>query len=250
MNEFDTSVAVDEQSMEMPADDAQAAEVISAEALAAELMSGNGAGETAVETGDGDQPAQESEPAKKGQKEDNKRGDQIRAALRQQRKTIFEDELGESEETVRELIRAHRAEKLVKEDPDITPKAARKIIEAQEMVHQPKADKGLEEMTAAVQTLIDDGWTAEELHAFVADETAQADMAGGKSVRQAARAFEKRQMAMPAKTKKQSVPTFRSPATGGAQNRNLIADMSDADFAKFSDRAYQALMEGKKVTFD
>ena len=248
MNEFDTSVAMD-QTMEMPADDAQAAEVISAEALAAELMNGKGAEETAVNTGDGDQSAQETTPAKHTQQADNKRDNQIRAALRQQRKTIFETELGESEETVRELIRAHRAAKLVKDDPDITPKAAMKIVEAQEKAQQPKADKSLEEMTAAVQTLIDDGWTAEELQAFVADEEAQADMANGKSVRQAARAFEKRQVA-PVKTKKQSVPTFRTPATSGAKSHNLIADMSDADFAAFSDRAYQALMEGKKVTFD
>lgn len=247
MNEFDTSVAMD-QTMEMPADDAQAAETISAEALAAELMNGKGAGETAADTGDGDQPAQETTPVKRAQQADNKRDNQIRAALKQQRKTIFE-ELGASEDTVRELIRAHRAAQITKEDPEITPKAAMKIVEAQEKAAQPKVDKSLEEMTAAVQTLIDDGWTAEELQAFVADDEAQADMANGKSVRQAARAFEKRQVA-PAKTKKQSVPTFRNPATSGAKSHNLIADMSDADFAAFSDRAYQALMEGKKVTFD
>lgn len=247
MSEFDTSVAMDE-TMEMPADDAQAAETISAEALAAELLNGKSAEETAVDTGVGDQSARAQEQAKAGQQGDNKRGDQIRAALRQQRRTIFETELGESEETVRELIRAHRAEKLTKEDPDITPKAARKIIEAQEKAAQPKADKNLEAMTAAVQTLIDDGWTADELQAFVADEEAQADMAAGRSVRQAARAFEKRQTAP--KTRKQSVPTIRTPATSGARTNNLIDDMSDEEFARFSERAYQELMAGKKVTFD
>ena len=41
MNEFDTSVAVDEMFTEAPADDAQAAEVISAEELAAIVRGGN-----------------------------------------------------------------------------------------------------------------------------------------------------------------------------------------------------------------
>ena len=241
----------EEQVVEAPADDAQAAEVISAADLAAELMKGKGAGETAENTGDGDQPAKKSDPAKHDQQQaKNERSNQMRAALRQQRKTIFEDELGESEETVRELIRAHRAAKLAQENPDVSPKAARMIVEAREQAQQPKEDKATEDMTAAVQSLIDDGWTAEELRAFVADETAQADMANGKSVRQAARAFEKRQYSAPPSTKKSSVPTFRNAATSSVKRGNLIAEMSDEEFARFSERAYEALMDGKKVTFD
>lgn len=252
MENIENTVAMGEQLMESPADDAQAAEVISAADLAAELMSGKSAEETAVNTGDGDQSAQEGEPAKRGQQQaKNERGNQMRAALKQQRKTIFEDELGESEETVRELIRAHRAAKLTKDNPEVSPTAARMIVEAQEKTVQPKEDKAMTELTQAVQSLIDDGWTAEELRAFAADEKAREDMTNGKTVRQAARAYEKRQNTAPsANTKRSSVPTFRTAATSGVKRGDLISDMSDEDFARFSDRAYKALMEGKKVTFD
>lgn len=249
MENMEYTVAANEQFVEQSADDAQAAEVISAEDLAAELLAGNGEGETVVFTGDDGQTQQEhADVAKQGQQQAaGKRDNQMRAALKQQRKTIFE-ELGASEDTVRELIRAHRAEQIVKEDPEITPKAAMRIVEAQELAAQPKQDKNLADMTAAVRGLMEDGWTAEELSAFAADETAQADMADGKTVRQAAKAFMMRQNA-PQTVKRRGVPTFRAAATSGAKPGNLIDDMSDKDFAKFSDRAYQALMEGKKVTF-
>lgn len=251
MNEFDTSVAMDENYdyMEQPADDAQEADVITAEELAAMLMNGNGAEETAEDTGDGDQSAQEQVKGKDGQHYAAKKDNQIRAALKQQRKTIFE-ELGASEDTVRELIRAHRAAQITKEDPEITPKAAMKIVEAQEKAAKPKEDKSLADMTAQVQSLLDDGWTTEELEAFAADDTAQEDMANGMSVRQAARAFDKRQHTAPTKAKKRGVPTLKTPAAGnGTKRGNLIEDMSDEDFARFSDNAYRALMDGKKVTF-
>jgi len=250
MENMEYSVAMDnEQFMEQSADDAQAAEVISAEELAAELMAGNSDGETVVNTGDdGQTPQERAGEAKQGQQQAaGKRDNQMRAALRQQRKTIFE-ELGESEDTVRELIRAHRAAQITKEDPEITPKAARKIVEAQEQAAQPKQDKNLADMTASVQGLLDDGWTPDELREFAADETAQAEMANGKSVRQAATAFMKRQTA-PQTAKRRGVPTFRSAATSGAKQGNLIDDMSDAEFARFADRAYQAAMNGKKVSF-
>jgi hypothetical protein len=248
MDNMEYSVAMDEQFMEQSADDAQAAEVISAEDLAAELIAGGSEGETVVTTGDDGQTEQaHADEAKHGQQQAAKRDNQMRAALKQQRKTIFE-ELGESEDTVRELIRAHRAAKITEEDPEITPKAARKIVEAQEQAAQPKQDKHLADMTAAVQGLIDDGWSADELRAFAADETAQADMANGKTVRQAATAFMKRQTA-PQTARRRGVPTFRSAATTGAKQGNLIDDMSDADFARLSDRAYQAAMGGKKVSF-
>lgn len=249
MENMEYSVAMDEQFMEQSADDAQTAEVISAEDLAAELLAGNGENETVVSTGDDGQIQQELTGAvKQGQQQAaGKRDNQMRAALKQQRKTIFE-ELGESEDTVRELIRAHRAAQITKDDPEITPKAAMRIVEAQEQAAQPKQDKNLADMTAAVRGLMEDGWTTDELQAFAADETAQAEMADGKTVRQAAKAFMQRQNA-PQTARRRGVPTFRSAATSGTNKGNLIADMSDADFARFSDRAQRAAMDGKKVSF-
>ena len=249
MENMEYSVAMDEQFMEQSADDAQTAEVISAEELAAELMAAGGEDETVVTTGDDGQIEQEHTGAAKQNQQQaaSKRDNQMRAALKQQRRTIFE-ELGESEDTVRELIRAHRAAQITKEDPEITPKAAMKIVEAQEKAAQPKQDKNLADMTAAVRGLMEDGWTAEELREFAADEAAQAEMAGGKTVRQAAKAFMQRQNA-PQTARRRGVPTFRSAATSGANNGNPIDDMSDADFARFSERAQRAAMSGKKVSF-
>lgn len=249
MENMEYSVAMDEQFMEQSADDAQTAEVISAEDLAAELLAGNGENETVVSTGDDGQIQQELTGAvKQGQQQvAGKRDNQMRAALKQQRKTIFE-ELGESEDTVRELIRAHRAAQITKEDPEITPKAAMRIVEAQEQAAQPKQDKNLADMTAAVRGLMEDGWTTDELQAFAADETAQAEMADGKTVRQAAKAFMQRQNA-PQTARRRGVPTFRSAATSSTNKGNLIDDMSDADFARFSDRVQRAAMDGKKVSF-
>lgn len=250
MENMEHSVAVDEMFTEAPADDAQAAEVISAEELAAELAAGAKDGATVENTGDDGQAAQEGPQGDQQSRQQaaGRRDNQMRAALRQQRRSIFE-ELGESEDTVRELIRAHRAQKLTQEDPDITPKAAMKIVEAQEKAAQPKEDRGLAEMTAAVQGLLDDGWTADELRAFAADEAAQADMAAGRTVRQAAKAFMGRQSAAQTTQRRHSVPTFRTAATSGAKQGNLIDDMSDDEFARFSERAYQAAMSGRKVSF-
>ena len=103
-------------------------------------------------------------------------------------------------------------------------------------------------MTAAVQTLLDDGWTPEELNAFAADETAQREMAEGKSIRQAARAFDLRQHAAQ-RARKKGVPTLRTTAAGSERGGSMIEEMSDEEFARFSDAAYQALMQNKRVAF-
>ena len=103
-------------------------------------------------------------------------------------------------------------------------------------------------MTAAVKTLLDDGWTREELNAFAADETALREMAEGKSIRQAARAFDLRQHAAQ-RARKKGVPTLRTTAAGSERGGSMIEEMSDAEFARFSDAAYQALMQNKRVAF-
>lgn len=248
MENMESTVAANEQFAEQSADDAQRAEVVSAADIAADLL--GTAQETGVTSGDDGQSEQkqESEATQKTDKRDN----QIRAALRQQRKTIFETELGESEETVRELIRAHRAAQITKEDPEITPKAAMKIVEAQEKAAQAQtADDNLKSMTQEVQRLIDIGWTAEELQAFAADETAQADMRGGMSVGRAARAFEKRQAAQPAQpTRRTGVPIVRSATGPAKQTGSRIGEMSKQDFAELQRRVHEAMLQGKDVSFD
>ena len=100
-----------------------------------------------------------------------------------------------------------------------------------------------------LQTLYDDGWTQESITALITDPQALRDIQGGKSVRQAAFAFMQRGMAAAKPAAKKSVPTFRTPATAGAKETNRIAEMSKEEFAEFSRKAKDALMEGKLVSF-
>ena len=250
MAEMDNSVAMDEAiSMEAPADDAQAAE-ISAEELMGNLTGGAPEAEQAENSGDGGQ-AEEAQQGETQQQEaeSEKVGKRIAAALRQQRRTIFE-QLGASEDEVRELIRASKAEKLSKEDPDISPKAARRIVEAEERHAGEDAQK--QAITQGIQSLFEDGWTSDELRAFSMDPTVREDIAAGRSVRQAATAYMRRgrsaQEQPPAGANtRRGVPTLRSQATAPTRDRSAIDDMTDAEFAAFSERAMEAAMSGKRV---
>ena len=169
MEEMESTVAVDEAiATEAPADDAQAAE-ISAEELMGNLTGGAPSGEQAEISGDGGQAVEaQQEETQQQETESDKVGKRIAAALRQQRRTIFE-QLGASEDEVRELIRASKAEKLSKEDPDISPKAARRIVEAEERHAGEDAQK--QAITQGIQSLFEDGWTSDELRAFSMDAT-------------------------------------------------------------------------------
>lgn len=134
----------------------------------------------------------------------------------------------------------------VEEAPQ-TEEISAKTLAGGEPDENANADE-LAAMTAAVKTLLDDGWTREELNAFAADETALREMAEGKSVRQAARAFDLRQHAAQ-RARKKGVPTLRTTAAGSERDGSMIEEMSDEEFARFSDAAYQALMQNKRVAF-
>lgn len=250
MEEMESTVAVDEAiATEAPADDAQAAE-ISAEELMGNLTGGAPSGEQAEISGDGGQAVEaQQEETQQQETESDKVGKRIAAALRQQRRTIFE-QLGASEDEVRELIRASKAEKLSKEDPDISPKAARRIVEAEERHAGEDAQK--QAITQGIQSLFEDGWTSDELRAFSMDATVREDIAAGRSVRQAATAYLRRgrsaQEQPPAGANtRRGVPTLRSQATAPTRDRSAIDDMTDAEFAAFSERAMEAAMSGKRV---
>ena len=102
---------------------------------------------------------------------------------------------------------------------------------------------------AGLQTLFEDGWTQENIAALITDPTALKEMRDGKTVRQAAFAFLQRSHAAEKPAAKKSVPTFRSAATSGAKETNKIDSMTSAEFAEFSRKAREAMMEGKLVSF-
>ena len=231
---------------EAPADDAQAAE-ITAEELMDNLTGGAQGNEpesTGEDGGQADGAAHEDEQKHTQEKTDRR----IRAALRQQRETIFR-QLGMSEAEVRELIRQSKADKLAKDDPEISPKAARRIVEAEERT---EGDVDRAALVSGIRSLMEDGWTSGELLAFSQDETAQQQIAGGKTVRQAANAYLRRQMGAAPSTQssaaRREVPTVRARPTEAARDRNAIADMSDEEFDRFSRRAMSEAMAGKRIT--
>lgn len=106
------------------------------------------------------------------------------------------------------------------------------------------------ELNSGLNTLIEDGWSSEEILEFSQDPTVREDIQkNGKTVRQAARAFLRRLAAADkaeAKSVKHGVPTVKTASGNGAGGRDQIAEMSDADFDKFYKQAMSDSLAGKK----
>ena len=103
-----------------------------------------------------------------------------------------------------------------------------------------------------IQSLYEDEWTAEELTAFSHDAGVHEDLKNGKTVRQAARAYLRRQ-AEAVKEKpsaKKSVPTVRAASGAANKQKNFIEEMTTAQFREFSRKAQEAMLSGKNVSFD
>lgn len=237
---------------QMSADDAQAAEEVSAEALLANLTGESGTQETAVNTGDGDPAAQSTQERESNQHqaENDKFSRRISAALRSQKEQIYR-ELGMSEADVRELIRAHKAEQMHKEDPEISVKAAGEILKAREATAaaKPPEDSRSEQMRSDIRTLVADGWTSEMLQAFTTDADTIAKIEEGMTVRQAATAYLLRGQTASKQAARKGVPTIRTATASAAPDEDRIASMSDADFDRLAKRAREAAYAGKRVVF-
>ncbi len=232
----------------MPADDAQAVEEISAEELL-ENLTGEDSAQTAANEGDGD-PGVQTEPAQANnqqQEENDKFSRRIAAALKSQKQQIFGD-LGMSETEVRELIRAHQAEKMHREDPEISPKAAQEILKLREQTRQ-SANPQVEAYKADINSLIAEGWTKEQLVEFTSDDGVKENLRDGMSVRQAAWAYLRSNGGQTQQNKKTAVPTVRTATASPPPDEDRIANMSDKEFDAFQKRIRDAMYSGKKVTF-
>ena len=238
---------VTEVAPQMSADDAQTVEEISAEELFANLTGESGA-QTAAE-GDGDPGAQQTQEQASTQQqgENDKFSRRISAALRSQKEQIFRD-MGMSESEVRELIRAHKAEQMHKEDPEISIKAAGEILKARESA-APAEDPRATQMKAQIRTLMEDGWTSEMLQAFTTDKTVIENIEDGMTVRQAATAYLRRGQTQTATQNRKAVPTLRTATASPSPDEDRIANMSDAEFDRFAKQAIDAAYSGKKVRF-
>ena len=101
-----------------------------------------------------------------------------------------------------------------------------------------------EALAGEIRALYQDGWPVEQLEALAGDGQAHEEMARGASLRQAATAFLMRRA-----DAGRNLPQMRTGAYGTAKNAAHVSQMSDAEFARFSDEAYQRLMAGEKIRF-
>lgn len=252
MNEENLSVAAGELlPEELLADDAQAAE-LSAEELMGGPYAAGGAQQPEAPGETGGQSGAESGGDVQQQEDGDKFSRRISAALRSQRKKIF-DELGADETEAREIIRAHKAAQMAQSDPDISLKAARRIIEAEE--RQDRSAARQEELRGDLQSLREDGFTDDELRALVTDSGVREDWQGGMSLRRAAMGYMRRQAdaakaqqqeKAPGRGTKRGVETVKT-ASAAAVRRNAIEDMSDEEFRAFDKRVMNASMNGQRV---
>lgn len=239
------------------ADDAQAGQEVTLSDLMDNLTGGAQAEETAEQTGDSD-PETQAQP----QTEDNKDkfGRRIASALANQKRGFQKDidfsarvhgAAGDmTDDEIADALRDYRARKIAESDTDISPKAARKIVEAQERANQSRADNPqMGQAEAEVQSLYADGWTEDELLALTTDAEVKRQFASGVSLRKAAKMYLQRQQTKQPQTPKRGVPTAKTAGSGAPPDDNAIANMTDAEFDAFQKRVERAAMEGKRVKF-
>lgn len=237
------------------ADDAQAGQEVTMDDLMDNLTGGaQETDETAEQTGDGD-PETQAQP----QTDDkDKFGRRIASALANQKRGFQKDidfsarvhgAAGDmTDDEIADALRDYRARKIAESDADISPKAARRIVEAQERANQTQADNPQRgEAEAEVQSLYADGWTEDELLALTTDAEVKRQFAAGVSLRKAAKMYLQRQQTAPPQPQKRGVPTAKTAGSGAPPDDNAIANMTDAEFDAFQKRVERAAMEGKRV---
>lgn len=252
MNELENTVDMTQEL----ADDAQAGREVTLSDLMDNLTGGAQAEteETAEQTGDGD-PETQAQP----QTEDkDKFGRRIASALANQKRGFQKDidfsarvhgAAGDmTDDEIAEALRDYQARRIAESDADISPKAARRIVEAQERANQTRADNPQRgQAETEVQSLYADGWTEDELLALTTDAEVQRQFAAGVSLRKAAKMYLQRQQTVQPQTPKRGVPTAKTAGSGVPPDDNAIANMTDAEFDALQKRVERAAMEGKRV---
>ena len=125
---------------------------------------------------------------------------------------------------------------------------AQKLEDAEEAAVQEAAQETARTIglyRGAMERLLEDGWTMEELRALTADEEVLGALIQGETLGRAATAYLRRSAQRAAR--KRGVPTFRAAATAEMNTGDPIAQMSDEEFAAFSRRAKEAALAGLKV---
>lgn len=255
MNELENAVDM----MTDSADDAQESGEIGFDDLMKNLTADESADaeETGENKGDDGNETEAHEDKPDGEKD--KFGRRIASALANQKRG-FQKELDFSakvrgaagdmtEDEIAEALRSYQASKIAESDKEISPKAARKIVDEREKANVNRQDTSRnDEIAWALESLRDDGWTTDALKAFTLDEQVREAVNNGMGIRKAAKAYLQRQNAATT-TKRRSVPTARTAGSGNVPEENRIENMTDEEFARFSDRAQELMMQGKRVRF-
>lgn len=256
MEEMEGTVAAAEPengaAAQQPADDAREAEVSAWDVMESLNAGGERGAETVEHDGDDGQGAQDANRQEGEQKdrEGDKFSRRIAAALRSQEQKLI-GELGRgrlNRAQIAEVISEHLARQMHEQDPEISVKAAKQILDAQRQ-EQSAQTSASEEQVADVKSLLADGWTREELLAFAQDPDAQEEMSGGRSVRQAALSYLRRGGAQkrPAGRGKSGAPIARSTSAGGTPEMDPIKNMTGAQYDKFMEDLRRRAMRGEKV---
>ena len=244
-DELSGATAVD-TALEMSADAAQGATVGPVDPIALELYGNMNESQKADKNGDGSQTS-DAAPA---QEQEDKFDRRIKSALKSQNDKIYRDIGIDDEytpEVVRQMIIDAKAAKMHRDDPEISEKAAKRIIQAETPRAEGVDQQKVAEYREALQGLRDDGWTSEELQEFVSDEAVIQDLNNGKKLRQAARAYERRQRTQPQQkpqSKRGGVPTMRNASAGNVPEDNPYASMSDAEFRRYAQKARSDMLAG------
>lgn len=256
MEEMEGTVAAAEPengaAAQQPADDAREAEVSAWDVMESLNAGGERGAETVEHDGDDGQGAQDANRQEGEQKdrEGDKFSRRIAAALRSQEQKLI-GELGRgrlNRAQIAEVISEHLARQMHEQDPEISVKAAKQILDAQRQ-EQSAQTSASEEQVADVKSLLADGWTREELLAFAQDPAAQEEMSGGRSVRQAALSYLRRGGAQkqPAGRGKSGAPIARSTSAGGTPEMDPIKNMTGAQYDRFMEDLRRRAMRGEKV---
>ena len=152
---------------------------------------------------------------------------------------------GAQEERIHEPAGESAAEETAEQAQDTAPQ------EEEQDGAQPGSDENTLQASIErdVLQLMDDGWTAEQLRAFAADENAQRDIADGKTARQAATAYLMRRSRTAApRSARHGVPALRTASSADVPRTHAIDRMSSSEFAAFSDGLYERLLAGERIS--
>lgn len=149
----------------------------------------------------------------------------------QQEPEISAEELYETLTT--EPAEEEQQEERPEEEPELTPQERQKAA-----------------VESDIRSLMNDGLTGDELNAIVRDKGVREDVQNGKSFRAAVMAYLRKQIgaSAPARTEKRGIPTATRASTASTSDHSALEDMSDEEFARFSEKATRLAREGKRVT--